>query len=171
MDLVDTAKSILRTVAPAIGTAIAGPFGGMAAKAVSELLLGKPDGTPEELSQAIQNATPEQLVELKKIDAEFKVSMKKLDIDINRISYEDRNSARQREVALRDNVPALLAIVTLVSFFAYIGMVTFLPTSPVADKTFISVAVGWLGGTASTVIAYYFGDSASASKMLDKGET
>ena len=50
-------------------------------------------------------------------------------------------------------------------------MVTFLPTSPVADKTFISVAVGWLGGTASTVIAYYFGDSASASKMLDKGET
>ena len=53
MDLLNAAKSIIQTVAPTIGTAVGGPLGGMAVKAISEALLGKPDGTPDEVSKAI----------------------------------------------------------------------------------------------------------------------
>jgi len=170
MDLLDTAKSILRTVAPAIGTALGGPFGGMAAKAVSELLLGKPDATADELSAAIQNATPEQLAELKRIDNEFKINMRKLDVDLEKIHSDDRNSARQREMLLRDNVPSLLAVLTMMAFFGYIGFVTFWTGPVIEDKSFINIAIGWLGGTASTVIAYYFGSSAGSDKMIDRSK-
>ena len=110
MDLLGTAKAILQTVAPTIGTAIGGPFGGMAAKALSELLLGKPDGSEQELSTAIQNATPEQLAEIKKIENDFKLQMKKLDIDLEAIHQQDRDSARKRDMATGDKIPAVLAI-------------------------------------------------------------
>jgi len=53
----------------------------------------------------------------------------------------------------------VLAVLTLVAFFGYIGAVTFWPQSDSADIGFINIAVGWLGGTASTVVAYYFGSS------------
>ena len=168
MDLLGTAKAILQTVAPTIGTAIGGPFGGMAAKALSELLLGKPDGSEQELSTAIQNATPEQLAEIKKIENDFKLQMKKLDIDLAQLHSSDRNSARQREMAVKDRIPAILAILTMVSFFGYIGLVTFLPIAGVADIGFINIAVGWLGGTASTVVAYYFGSSSGSDKMIEQ---
>ena len=36
-----------------------------------------------------------------------------------------------------------------------------------ADQGFINIAVGWLGGTASTVVAYYFGSSSGSDKMID----
>jgi hypothetical protein len=49
-----------------------------------------------------------------------------------------------------------------VSFFGYIAAVTFWPGGIAADIGFINIAVGWLGGTASTVVAYYFGSSADS---------
>lgn len=167
MDLLNAAKSIIQTVAPTIGTAVGGPLGGMAVKAISEALLGKPDGTPDEVSKAIENATPEQLTKLKQIDADFKVQMKKLDIDLVRLGAADRNSARQREMVVKDKIPAVLAVLTMIAFFGYIGLVTFLPAAVMADVGFINIAVGWLGGTASTVVAYYFGSSSGSDKMID----
>jgi hypothetical protein len=63
-----------------------------------------------------------------------------------------------------DHTPTILALMTMVSFFGYIGAVTFVPEARNADIGFINIAVGWLGGTASTVIAYYFGSSSGSDK-------
>jgi hypothetical protein len=152
-------KSILGAVAPTLATAIGGPLGGMALKLVADKL-GIPDASPEQLDQAVANATPEQLAEIKKVEADFKVSMKQLDVDLVKIAAEDRDSARQRHATMKDATPTVLAIGTLLAFFGYIGAVTFL--APDADLGLINVAVGWLGGSASAVISYYFGASAPA---------
>jgi len=166
MELLKKAKSILSVVAPNIGTALGGPIGGMAGRVVAKALLGKDEASNEEISEAVEKATPEQLVALKKADADFKVQMKQLDIDLAKISAGDRDSARQRQIALGDHTPTVLAILTMLAFFGYIGAVTFLPT-PNADIGLLNVALGWLGGTASTVIAYYFGSS-SGSKQKNE---
>ena len=94
----DALLNLVRTVAPTIATAVGGPLAGMATRAISEALLGKPDGTEEELAQAAANATPEQLLALKKAEQDFAVRMRELDIDLERIANEDRNSARDREI-------------------------------------------------------------------------
>ena len=52
MDLGKIAKAVLGVVAPTLGTAIGGPFGGMVAKALSEALLGKPDASSDEMEKA-----------------------------------------------------------------------------------------------------------------------
>lgn len=57
------------------------------------------------------------------------------------------------------DVKAALALITMVAFFGYIGLVTFTPLSEMKSD-FVNLALGWLGGTASTVVAYYFGSSA-----------
>ena len=90
--------NLVKTVAPSIATAVGGPLAGMATKMISEALLGKPDGTEDELLQAAKNATPEQLLALKKAEQDFAIKMRELDIDLERISNEDRNSARNREI-------------------------------------------------------------------------
>jgi hypothetical protein len=91
--------------------------------------------------------------------------MKKLDIDLEAIHQQDRDSARRREMATGDKIPAVLAITTMLAFFGYIGGVTFFPSATM-DIAFINIAVGWLGGTASTVIAYYFGSSSGQDKQI-----
>ena len=168
MDIWKTAKEVLGVVAPTIGTALGGPMGGVAARTLATSLLGKSDATEQEIISAVTGASPEQLAMLKNAELEFQTEMKKLDIDLARINMQDRDSARRRQAEMGDHVPSVLAIMTLVSFFGYIGAVTFWPGGIDADIGFINIAVGWLGGTASTVVACYFGSSADNS--LKKGK-
>lgn len=162
MEIWKTAKEVLGVVAPSLGTALGGPLGGIAARTVATHLLGKSDATEQEIISAVTGASPEQLALLKKAELEFQSEMKKLDIDLARINMQDRDSARRRQAEMKDHVPSVLAVLTLIAFFGYIGAVTFWPGGISADVGFINIAVGWLGGTASTVVAYYFGSSADS---------
>ena len=62
-------KNLVGSLAPTIGSALGGPVGGMAANLVAEVLGCDPQ--PKKIEQAINNATPEQLLELKKAEKEF----------------------------------------------------------------------------------------------------
>ena len=103
--------------------------------------------------------------ELAKLEAATKVQLEGL-------AVQDRNSARQREMAVKDRTPSILAYATLSMFLCYIAGVTFFPMLQLhgvtLDKEFVSLALGWLGGTASTVIAYYFGSSAGQDHAARK---
>ena len=103
--------------------------------------------------------------ELAKLEAATKVQLEGL-------AVQDRNSARQREMAVKDRTPSILAYATLSMFLCYIAGVTFFPLlrmqGVMLDKEFVSLALGWLGGTASTVIAYYFGSSAGQDHAARK---
>ena len=73
-------KNIVGAVAPTIGSAMGGPLGGMAMGKIAEVLGVSND--QKSVQQAIQNATPEQMMELKKAEQEFETQMKKLDVDV-----------------------------------------------------------------------------------------
>jgi hypothetical protein len=66
---------------------------------------------------------------------------------------------------LKDHVAPILAIITVVAFLSYAIAVTFIPHK--ADLGLINVIFGWLGGTTSTIIAYYFGSSHGSEKKND----
>lgn len=100
------------------------------------------------------------------LQVDLRMQLSEERIETARIYAQDRASARAREIAIKDKIPAILAILTLFSFFGYIGAVTFLPEHMMVSEGFLNLAVGWLGGTASTVVAYYFGSSAGQDKTL-----
>ena len=160
--------NVVRTVAPTIATAVGGPLAGMATRAISEALLGKPDGSEAELVQAAANATPEQLLALKNAEQDFAVRMRELDIDLERIANEDRAGARDREIKTKDWTPkALAGLIT----FGYFGVLFFmllngLPTTGGSEA--MLVMLGTLGTAWGGVVAYYFGSSAGSR---DKNDT
>lgn len=62
-------------IAATVATASIGasnPLAGLAIQKISSTLLGKADGTLEEIENAVSEAAPEQLAEIKKIEARFK---------------------------------------------------------------------------------------------------
>ena len=166
-DLMKTAKDMLGVIAPTLGTALGGPMGAIAARTISTHLLGKADASESEIMAAVAGSNAEDLAILKKAELDFQKELKKLDIDLAKVHAADRDSARKRQVAMNDHVPSVLAVLTLVAFFGYIGGVTFWPGGVAADVGFLNIAIGWLGGTASTVVAYYFGSS-NDGKLKDK---
>ena len=109
--------NLVKTVAPSIATAVGGPLAGMATRAISEALLGKPDGTEDELAEAAKSATPEQLLALKQAEQNFVIRMRELDVDLERIANQDRGSAREREIKTGDYTPKLLAAAVTFGLF------------------------------------------------------
>jgi hypothetical protein len=153
----------LKTVAPTIATALGGPLAGMAVKAVSTALFGHQDASDDEIAAAMATATPEQLAALKKVDNDFKVQMKSLDIDLEKISASDRDSARRMAMETHDWTPRILAVVIVVAW----GLVQWFLLHSVIDasmRELVARVLGTLDGALMLVLSYYFG---SAHKHTD----
>lgn len=163
----DAILNLVRTVAPSLASAVGGPLAGMAVRTISEALLGKPDGTEDELAQAAAKATPEQLLALKKAEQDFTVRMRELDIDLERIANADRDSARSREVKTRDWTPRLLAGLITAGYFGALFYMLRNGLPQHGGSEAMLVMLGTLGTAWGGVVAYYFGSSAG-SKAKDE---
>lgn len=155
-------KGLLANVAPVLGTAIGGPFGALAGAAV-KAALGIPEDSDEQaMTKALERATPEQLLAIRQADNQFKLDMEKLGVDVARIDAEDRKSAREREMAVKDNIPGALAVILTVGFFGLLGyLVAHEP--PSGSRDILNIMLGSLGTGWATMLAYYFGSSAGSS--------
>ena len=162
----DQLLNLVRTVAPSLATAVGGPLAGMATRAISDALLGKPDGTEDELIDAAAKASPDQLLALKKAEQDFAVRMRELEIDLQRIDAADRNSAREREVKTGDWTPKALAGAVTLGFFGVLGyMIAYgLPTQ---GGEALLVMLGTLGTAWGGIVSYYFGSSAGSKEKSE----
>lgn len=152
-------KNLIGAVAPTIGTALGGPMGNMAANMVADALGCEP--TPKKIEQAVQQATPEQLAELKKIDTDFEIKMKELDVDLYALETKDIQDARGK--FSKDWTTRIMGIATLGGFMGYIFLVTLQPPEQ-NSEALINLVLGYLGGLASAVISFYFGASNTGDK-------
>lgn len=156
-------KSLVGSVAPTIATALGGPMAGMAVKAIGGALGMSDTASETEVAAALQGATPETLLALKEADHSFDVKMKELDIDFERINAGDRDSARQREIATKDNTPKVLAGVIVFGFFAVLAGIAFIDI-PAAAVQPINILLGSLTALLIQVGNYYFGSSAGSKE-------
>lgn len=87
-------KDIVKSIAPTLGTALGGPMGGAATKFLTDKLLGDAGADALDVESFVLGASPEQLASIKKLDHEFKLEMKALDIDVDALEVKDKESAR-----------------------------------------------------------------------------
>lgn len=78
-------KNIIGSVAPVLGTALGGPFGGAATKWLAGKLLGDENASESDLADAVLRASPEKLAEIKRLDNDFEVKMKELGIERDKL--------------------------------------------------------------------------------------
>lgn len=149
-----------------------GPAGTFAANIVGQKL-GITNLKPENLEATINNAfaSPEQRLKLEQAENEFKLQMEKLGIDsavrLEEIASADRASARAREIAIKDKLPAILAISITAGFFTLLILLVF-ATIPAGSQTILNIMVGSLGTAWIGIVNYYFG---SSSGSADKSRT
>jgi hypothetical protein len=146
--------NIVGAVAPTLGTALGGPFGGMAGDVISKVL--GVENNPKSIEQALANATPEQLIEIKKAEKEFEAKMKELDVDLYKLETAEKQHARG--MFSKDWTARIIGIAMVGGFLGYIFLVTLQPPEQ-NSEALINLVLGYLGGLASAVISFYFGAS------------
>lgn len=166
MDLLKSFGPLIGAVAPTIATALGGPVAGMAVKAISMALFGHDAATEDDIMTALSNPTGDQLTSLKKIDADFKVQMKSLDIDLERISAADRDSARQMQTTTKDWIPRVLAVGVTIGFFGIVGYILHYGL-PASGGEALLMLIGTLGTAWTSVMGFYFGSSAGSQQKTD----
>lgn len=152
-------KNLVGTVAPTLGQALGGPMGGMAANMIADVLGCKNE--PKEIQKAIDNATPEQMLQLKKAETEFEIKMKELEVDVFKLETADIQDARGR--FSKDWTARIIGIAVVGGFMGYIFLVTIQPPEQ-NSEALINLVLGYLGGLASAIISFYFGASNTPNK-------
>lgn len=157
---------LVGAVAPTIATALGGPLAGMAVRAISNAIFGHENGTEDDIMNVLGNPTGDQLAQLKKIDADFKVQMKSLDIDLERIAEEDRDSARQMQMTTRDWIPRVLAVGVTFGFFGIVAYILHYGLPPTGGEALLML-IGTLGTAWTGVMGFYFGSSSGSKQKTD----
>jgi hypothetical protein len=150
----DTLLSILKGVAPALATAVAGPAGGLAVGWIADKL-GIPDSTVEGVTAAL-TGNPEMTMKLKELDLEYA-----------KLEVADRDSARKAyaavatseySTALDKMVVPVLALGVVGLAFTLIAILMFVNT-PQDQQQIIIFALGFITSAAGQVLSFYFGSS------------
>tara|TARA_B110000503_G_C7029056_1_gene363166 strand:- start:254 stop:739 length:486 start_codon:yes stop_codon:yes gene_type:complete len=152
-------KSVVGALAPTLGAALGGPLGGQAASVIAQVLGVSSD--PKAIYRAIQAATPEQMLQLKKAEQGFELQMKELEVDIFALEVQDKQDARGK--FSKDWTARIMGIAVVGGFMAYIFLVTIQPPEQ-NSEALINLVLGYLGGLASAVISFYFGASNTPDK-------
>lgn len=155
----------LKTIAPTIATALGGPLAGAAVAFVADKL-GLSEKTTEAVQAAIAGATPEQMVQLKAIDAELQKFFAGLGIKVEEIAAADRASARDMLKTTRSWVPAALSMIYTGGYFSVlIGMLY--GELQVADSQALLILLGSLTAGQAVVLAFWFGTTADSGRKTE----
>lgn len=157
----------LKTIAPVLGTALAGPLGGAAASFMADKL-GLEEKTVEAVSEALQSGrmTPDQVAGVKLAELEFQKFLADNRIKIEEVHAADRADARKMQTASKSWVPAALSFLVTAGYFGVLlGMMT--EHLSVRDSQALLIMLGSLGTAWGMVMAFWFGTTKSSS---DKNE-
>ena len=139
----------------------------LAANAVSNAVGKNVDASEEAIAAAVAGAKPEEVAALKQQEADFALKMQHLGFqhqeELEAIAAGDRSNARAREIALRDRIPAILAIAVTAGFF---GLLFFLLrwAPPKQNEALLDITLGSLGTAWVAIIS----SSARAAQGGDK---
>lgn len=145
--------SMVSKFAPAIGTALGGPLGGLAVSAIAEKL-----GVADEV-EAVTKAI--------KADPEAAMKLKQLELDKFKSVLADKDSARNREatIATSEKAPLINKLVSpvlaLIVVVAWVGIqYTLLNTTvPQEMRELVARVLGTLDGALMLILSYFFGAS------------
>lgn len=121
--------------------------------------------TIEAAQSALAAAHPETLLRLKEADNKFKTDMATIGVQLEDIAFRDRDSARAREIQVRDQTPRNLAYLTVVA----VAIINLALLSASASGVFatldsfsssmIAASATAINGLAGMVYTYYYGSS------------
>lgn len=185
-------KAALGGIAPTLATMLGGPLAGAAVGALVDAFGLKPSGDQAKdlgaITAVVQDGkmTPEIIAAVRAADQKHAEVMSQQGIDLAKLNAAheeaqdktaagDRDSARRREMELKDKIPAHLAYMVIGGFFvvalaqliAFIGWPEQVTKIPSQAWVIIGNISGYLAAEAKSAAAYYFGTT-SGSRAKDE---
>jgi hypothetical protein len=168
------ALSVLSKIAPSLASAAGGPLAGSAVTALEGVFGLHPEGDlskrQDAVTTALAGATPETLLAVRKADQDYQSRMAELGFAdaeaLSKLTNEDRDSARKRELAVRDWTPRMLACSVTIGFFGILGYMS-VRSVPTGSKDMLNIMLGSLGAAWIAIVSYYFGSSSESSRKTD----
>ena len=157
-------KELVGSVAPVLGTALGGPFGGIAGKFIADKL-GVSDA---DLPELISNGSPETLMQIKNLEHEFKARMKELDISEEQLHVQDRASARDLAKSTTLLPQAIIATVFIVGFISILYTVFTETMEFSTDQAMLAnVLLGILSAGVMQIMNFFFGSSSGSKEKTN----
>jgi hypothetical protein len=170
-------KKTLLPIAPTLASVMGGPLAGMAvATLAGELGVEVPEGakTADVESQIIaklETATEDGWLRVKEAENTFKIKLRELEIDEEKVLAMDRDSARKMQVQVRSKMPGFLAVVTLIAFCGTLGALLYMGAEQIIIEqnltATIGIVLGVLLSSMKSIYNYYFGSSEGSKRKTE----
>jgi hypothetical protein len=160
----DKAKDVIKVIAPTLGAALGGPLGGLAGQILGGLVAGN---DPKALEESLLTQKPETLIALRKAEQDFKVKLKELDIEEDKLVYQDRSNAR--ELAKTDMGPhKVLSLVFIGGYFMILAafFVGKIEINASVMQPFL-ILIGVLTANIPSIMQFWFGTSSGSQRKTD----
>ena len=145
-------KGVVGSVAPKLAGTLGGPLAQMAVTQIAGALGVEP--TEKAVTAKLQNPTPDDLLALKKAEADFEIRMRELDIDETKLSIEDVKDARKTFSGAW--TPRIFAMTILLGFFGFVFYIVSEPWSREMEPM-LNIILGGLLANVASVGSVYFG--------------
>lgn len=160
----------LGSIIPMLGKAITGNIGGAVEEGLKAIGI-KPTDDPKQnrnmFEKAKENLSPDQIAALKKAEIDWNIKCKELEVDMEEVLAGDRDSARQREMTLKDKTPQIIGTILMIGFFGLLTAMMFFDV-PTENQQVLHMMLGALATMTTAVCNYYFGSSRSSSLKDEK---
>lgn len=156
----------LKTLAPTVASAFGGPLAGAAVTAIGEML-GVSEPTQEKIAKVIADGqlTGEQITAIRQLEMQYKNDEAERGFKYSELEFKDRDSARARDIATKDNVNRNLAYVVIGAFIAMVSA-TLLGYARV-ESALAGTLVGYLSAKCEQILAYYFGSTSGSARKTE----
>lgn len=159
-------KATLGAIAPTLATAIGGPLGGVAVKIASDALGINPD--QDEIERALASGDPQVLAQLKKAEHDFKVEMKSLGVELEKVHAGDRGSARSLAKQKGFTPQALISVVFVSGFVGILYLLFFSPVEfNAGQRELASILLGILAAGLNQIMNFWFGSSSGSKEKTE----
>lgn len=158
-------KKTLATVAPVIASGLGGPMAGVAVKMAADALGVEPN--EDALAEAVMSNDPDTLLKLREADHSFKVKMKELGVEVQKLDAQDRDSARTmaQKVGIIPQV-ALSVVYTIGYFWLLAEIITGGVVIAENMQAIVNTLMGVMTAAQVQIMNFWFGSS-SGSKDKD----
>jgi hypothetical protein len=157
-------SDVLKKVFPflSVAASLGGPLGSIGAGLVGKALGLATTPKAEDLSNILTDALsdPAKQAALQQAELDFQSQMAALGFKdaeaLEELATEDRASARQREIAVRDYTPEL-GFYTLIGVFSYMVHYLFRYPVPTENRAMVYSMAGSIGTLLVTAATYFYG--------------
>lgn len=131
----------------------------------ADIVKGGIDGLMGQFNKAIEqfHLAPDKALEIQQAAQQAADNMV---VKLEEIAAKDRDSARQREMVVKDKTPAVLMYACTAGFFGILGYMLGWPV-PTSNERILDMMLGSLGTAWIMGWAYYYGTSTGSASKQD----